>query len=54
MAEFILQPATRKAVAPKVLLSGASGSGKTLSALLLAAVGRSFVAYELATTGPRR
>ncbi|TXH58626.1 MAG: hypothetical protein E6Q97_01840 [Desulfurellales bacterium] len=37
MAEFLLQPATRKAVAPKILLSGASGSGKTLSALLLAA-----------------
>lgn len=37
MAEFLLQPATRKAVAPKVILSGASGSGKSLSALLLAA-----------------
>ena len=37
MAEFLLQPATRKAVAPKVLLSGASGAGKSLSALLLAA-----------------
>ena len=37
MAEFLLQPATRKAVAPKVLLSGCAGSGKTLSALLLAA-----------------
>ena len=37
MAEFLLQPATRKAVAPKVLLSGCAGAGKTLSALLLAA-----------------
>lgn len=37
MAEFILQPATRKAIAPKVSLSGPSGAGKTLSALLLAA-----------------
>lgn len=37
MAEFLLQPATRKAVAPKVLLAGPSGSGKSLSALLLAA-----------------
>lgn len=37
MAEFLLQPATRKAVAPKVILAGPSGSGKSLSALLLAA-----------------
>lgn len=37
MAEFLLQPATRKAVAPKIVLSGCAGSGKTLSALLLAA-----------------
>lgn len=36
MAEFVLQQATREAVIPKILLAGCSGSGKTLSALMLA------------------
>lgn len=36
MAEFVLLPAVRDQVIPKILLSGASGSGKTASALMLA------------------
>ncbi len=36
MGEFQLLPATREAVIPKILLSGASGSGKSLSAIMLA------------------
>lgn len=36
MGEFVLATATREAVVPKILLSGGSGSGKTLSALMLA------------------
>jgi hypothetical protein len=37
MAEFLLQPATRKAIALKIALTSPAGGGKTLSALLLAA-----------------
>lgn len=36
MGEFQLIQATREAVIPKILLTGCSGSGKTLSALMLA------------------